>query len=65
MTAATRCSSTYRDRGWIAFIAASDRDDGNVIRCKLEAGHEGKHRGSYQPFPGFADETREWIEVKP
>lgn len=64
MTAPERCPATYRDRGWMAFIAGSDRSDGNVIRCRLKAGHEGNHRGSYQPFPGFADEYREWTEVQ-
>lgn len=43
----------------MAFIALAD---GNrpVFRCKREAGHDGLHKGSYQPLPGFADEYMEW-----
>lgn len=31
-----------------------------TVRCTLEVGHEGRHRGWVIPFPGFANEPVEW-----
>jgi hypothetical protein len=30
------------------------------VRCREREGHEGKHHGWYNPFPGFCDEHVWW-----
>lgn len=36
-----------------------------AVRCRLDDGHDGDHRGVLAPFPGFADEQVSWPDVDP
>lgn len=39
-----------------SFITVGPTD----VRCRAEEGHEGRHWGLVNPFPGFVDERVEW-----
>lgn len=54
-----RCKATRRITGLHAIIRSFD-DQPLTVRCRLEPGHDGKHKARFQPFPGFADEHIAW-----
>lgn len=56
-----RCEETTTPRGLGALLAGFGSEGKTPsVRCQLDVGHEGKHRGRFQPFPGFADEMVFW-----
>lgn len=61
MTIPGRCESSHRVGGAISLVATFG-GTAPVIRCRQPEGHDGPHKGSFQPFPGFADEYREWTD---
>lgn len=58
--ATARCGETRHIGGLKALIAVSLNDHPGVVRCRLDAGHDGPHTARYSPFPGFADEAVTW-----
>lgn len=57
---AERCEALASKGGFGALMAALDDKQMRTVRCRLGAGHDGKHHGWYCPFPGFADEHMYW-----
>jgi len=47
-------------QGVMATIARESGHAPKDVCCRLRAGHDGRHEGSYQPFPGFANEVIRW-----
>lgn len=52
-----RARTPQRDVLWAIIRRDGPRDE---FQCQLDAGHEGQHRHSYIPYPGFANEVLRW-----